>query len=276
MKMFRMKSVIAGIAIFLLPLIVSAQSFILQDPPTEKPKFTFRYFRPHFKESESSLSFLSGVYDFTVSIPLSAKVNIIGSVPFSAVGWKDFDESESSFGNISAGIQYRFNSTDEKATAVTFGVFAPTASEEKESLFMMGFLTNYYEIPKYFPNVLTIYGNLSHHVFKADGLLLNLELGPYFMIPTEGGDPELFIHYGLSGGYRVNPISFNVELAGIGILSEESEDFGDRFEHMLAFGAQWNRGWIRPGIYYQLYLKKEMREYINGVLGIKLEIDLKK
>lgn len=142
---------------------------------------------------------------------------------------------------------------------------------------IMGLVTNYYKLPQYLPNALTIYGDISHHIFTANGWLLNAELGSYFMIPTKGGgDSELFIHYGLSGGYRVNPVDFNVEFSGIGILTEEADEFEDRFVHMLGFGVQWNRGWIRPGIFYRLYLKKSMSDYINGVIGIKLQIDLKK
>jgi len=280
MKMFRMKVVIIGILIFLFSLAASAQSIILQDPPAPKPKLTFKYFQPHFKEAESPFTFLSGLYDLSLSIPVNAKLNVVGSVPFTTFAWKNSyydDEGESAFGNISLGLQYLLKRTAEQATAVHFGVYIPTAPEKDENPLILGLLTNYYELPKFFPNVLTIYGGLSHHVFKANGWLLNVELGPYFMIPTKGGgDPELFIHYGLSGGYRVNPVDFNVEFSGIVILTEEADEFADRFVHMLGFGVQWNRGWIRPGIFYQIYLNKSYRETISGVIGIKLEIDLKK
>lgn len=280
MKVFRMKAIIAGIVIFLLPLVISAQLFILQDPPSSKPKLTFKYFRPHFKEAEGSLTFLSGLYELHLSIPVNAKLNVVGSVPFMEYGWKSSyydDEGESAFGDIFIGLQYLLKKTDRQATAVCFGVYVPTAPEEKEGPVILGLATNYYKLPQYFPNVLTIYGDISHHIFTANGLLLNVELGPYFMIPTKGGgDSELFIHYGLSGGYRVNPVDFNVEIAGVGILTEEADAFGDRFMNMLGFGVQWNRGWIRPGIFYQIYLKKSMSDSISGVIGIKLEIDLKK
>jgi hypothetical protein len=280
MKMFRMKSVIAGIVIFLLPLVVSAQSFILQDPPADKANLTFRYFRPHLKQGVNSLSFFSGAYDLTFNIPVNAKINFVGSLPFATIGFKGYDsESESSFGDISLGLQYKLKSTAETATAVTFGVCTPTMSAKHEGPFFMGFYADYYEFQKFYPHVLTLYGNLAHHIFKANGLLLNLEIGPYFMIPTEGGeyaDTELFLHYGLSAGYRVNPIAFKVELAGLGILTEEMYEGDHRFEHMLAFGAQWTRGSVRPGIFYQVYLRKDVSDNISGVIGIKLEIDLKK
>lgn len=280
MKKFCNKSIIVGITgiiTFLLSLSVSAQSFILQDPPASKPTLTLRYFRPHLKNAENSLSFFSGVYDLTLSIPVSSKINIIGALPFSGKGWKIFDEYEmgSAFGNISVGMQYRFKSTDVHATALTLGVSIPTASHHKGGPLFMGILTNYYEFQKFMPHTLTIYGNLSHHIFLSNGLLFNMELGPNLMIPTEGGDhPELFAHYGVSTGYRMKPITFNVELAGICNISEGGMEFGDRFEHMLVFGVQWNRGPIRPGLFYKIYLHRDLKDIT--VFGIKLEMDLKK
>jgi hypothetical protein len=280
MKMFRMKVVITGILIFLFSLAASAQSFILQDPPANKTNLTLRYFRPHFKWAQSSLSFFSGAYDLTFNIPVSPKMNFVGSLPFATIGGSNSDsESESGFGNISVGLQYKLKSTAENAAAATFGVCTPTMSAKHEGPFFMGVYSDYYEFHKFFPKLLTVYGNLAYHVFKADGLLLNAEIGPYLMIPTEAedeSDTELLLHYGIAGGYRFSSIAFKVELAGHFFVTGEAEKFEDRFMHMLAVGAQWTRGSIRPGIFYQVYLRKSVSDSISGVIGIKLEIDLKK
>jgi hypothetical protein len=152
-------------------------------------------------------------------------------------------------------------------------------SAKHDGPFFMGVYSDYFEFHKFFPKVLTIYGNLSYHVFNAEGLLLNAEIGPNLLIPTEsddGSDTELLLHYGLATGFRFNPITFKIELAGHFFVTGESENFEDRFIHLLAIGAQWNRGWIRPGIFYQLFLKKGLSDMISGVIGIKLEIDLGK
>lgn len=261
-------------------MVVSAQSFILQDPPTDKPNLTLRYFRPHFKWAQSSLSFFSGAYDLTINIPISPKMNFVGSLPFATIGGSDSEsESESAFGNISVGLLYKLKSTAENAATITFGVCTPTMSAKHAGPFFMGVYSDYFEFHKFFPKLLTLYGNLAYHVFNANGLLLNAEIGPYFMIPTESddeSDTELLLHYGLAAGFRVNPIAFKVELAGHYFVTGKTENFEDRFMHMLAFGAQWSRGSIRPGIFYQVYLRKSFSDSISGVIGIKLEIDLKK
>jgi len=275
MKMIRMKSVIAGIFIFLLPFVVSAQSFLLQDVPADETKLGFRYLRPDFKEGDG-LTFLSGVYDFSVSIPVGSKVNIVGSLPFGVIGVEGVD-TESGIGNIYVGLQHRLNSTAEKGLSASLGIFLPTMPEDKFSVFLIGVYSNYFEFQKFFPNTLTVYGNLAYHRIKSNGWMFNLEIGPNIMIATgdNDADTEVLIHYGLSGGYRVHDVAFKAELAGMAILTEDVDEFGDRFAHMLAFGVQWTRGPVRPGIFYKIYLKEELRDVVSGVIGIKLDVVLK-
>ncbi len=275
MKTFRKKLVCSGIVIFLLTFMVSAQSFLLENPPTDKTRFEFRYLRPFF-EGSSDLSFLSGVYDLSVCIPVSSKLNVVSSLPFVTMGIEGI-KTESSIGNIYIGLQHRLKSTAEKGMTVSLGAFLPTTSEDKYLAMILGVDTNYYEFQKYLSNILTFHGNVAYHRRQSNGLMYGLELGPYLMIPTKGEDPEmeLFLHYGLSFGFRINDFVLKAEFAGIGIVTEEVDDFGDRFVHDITFGALWNRGAIRPGIFYKLYLKKEMSDMIDGVLGIKVEIVLK-
>lgn len=275
MKTFPKKLVISGIFVFLLTFMVSAQSFLLENPPTDKTRFEFRYLRPFF-EGSSDLSFLSGVYDLSVSIPVSSKLNVVGSLPFVTMDMKG-GESESSIGNIYIGLQNRLKSTAEKGMTVSLGAFLPTASEDKYSAPVIGVYTHYYALQKYLPNLLAFNVNVAYHRRHSNGLMYGLELGPYLMIPTKGEDSEmeLYLHYGLSFGFRINDFVLKAEFAGIGIVTEKFDDFGDRFVHAITFGALWNRGSIRPGIFYKLYLKKRMSDLIDGVLGIKVEVVLK-
>jgi hypothetical protein len=272
-KMSRMKSVMAGIFIFLLPFIVSGQMFFFQDLPVDKTKLGFRYLRPDFKDVEG-LSILSGVYDFSVSIPVSPKLNIVGSVPFAAIGADD-TETESSIGNIYVGLQHRLNSGAEKFFSASLGVFLPTAPEDKPGPMFMGIFTNYYELQKYFPNVLTISGNVAYHRIKSNDFIFGVELGPNIFIPTkDDGETEVYIHYGLTAGYRFNTVDLKAELVGIGIITEDVDEFGDRFINDLAFGVHWNRGAFRPGVFYKISLKKDIRDFVRGAFGIKLDVIL--
>lgn len=273
MKMLITKSVMAGIFIFLLSFFVSGQVFLFQDLPTDKTKLGFRYLRPDLEE-DVNLSFLSGVYDFSASIPVSPKLNVVGSIPFATLSVEG-SEGESSIGDIYIGLQQRLNSGPGKFFSVSMGVFLPTMSEDKFGPVLIGIYTNYYEFQKYLPNVLTIYGNLAYHRIKSNDFIFGVEIGPNILIPTKnGGEAEVYVHYGLTAGYRFNYVDLKAELVGIGIITEDVDDFGDRFINDLAFGIQLNRGSFRPGIFYKISLKKDVRDIIRGAFGIKLDVIL--
>lgn len=276
------KSVITGIIVFLFPLIAAAESFILEDSPGNKTKLSLRFLHPDFKEP-GDLTFFSGVYDFSVRIPLGDKLNIVGTLPFSTM--RAGGESESGIGNIYMGIQYSLKSTAETKAHVSLGVFLPTVPKDKPSIGIMGVFSNYCQFPKYLPEIVTIYGNAAYHRILSKGFMFGLEVGPYVIISTSSdyeGDielyddeTELFLHYGISCGFLAKYVALTAEFGGVMIVSEDADDFSDRVFNVLTIGAQWNRGSIRPCIFYKFYLEKYMRESMNGVLGIKVDIILK-
>jgi hypothetical protein len=280
------KSVITGIIIFLLPLIAAAEWFILEDLPGEKTKLSLRFLHPNFKEP-GNLTFFSGIYDFSIRKPLGDKLNIIGTLPFSTM--RAGGESESGIGNIYMGIQYSLKSTAETKAHVSLGVFLPTVAKDKSSIGIMGVFSDYCHFPKYLTESVTIYGNAAYHRILSSEFMLGLEVGPYVIISTSSdnddyeGDielyddkAELFLHYGISGGYLSKYVTLTAEFAGVMIVTEKVDDFSDRVFNVIAVGAQWNRGSIRPGIFYKFFMETYMKEIMNGVLGIKVDIILKK
>jgi len=64
-------------------------------------------------------------------------------------------------------------------------------------------------------------------------------------------------------------------IVGLAVITEEADEFGDRFTHSLVFGSQWTEGIVKPGIFYQIYLDEDMEEVVDGVFGIKIETSLK-
>jgi hypothetical protein len=267
----------AGLLLVLSSQSLPAQTFLLQTPPEEKANVGIRFMRPNFAE-DSGLSTFSGTYDLYVNVPVGAKLNLVGSLPFSNVDTdRDAGESESDIGNLYIGLQARGGSSSTHRTNVSVGVFLPTAPDDNFSTFILGLLTNFYELQRSIPNTLTLYGNFAYRYHQTNGALFGLELGPQFFIPTgdDEGDVEIFAHYGLAGGFQASHVAVVAELLGLGILSEDVEDFGDRFTHAVAFGAQLTGLPVRPGIFYQIYLDKDLNEDIDGVLGIKIEVSPK-
>ena len=271
MKNYLSKIVIAGILVSLLSNFVSAQTFLFQSLPKDNTQFGLRYLRPNF-EADIDMSTFSGIYDLYVNIPASSSINLVGSIPFTAMAIEG-EESESGIGDIYIGLQTRLESSTDNNSILSFGVFLPTASEDKYSLNFMGLFTNYYELQKYLPNTLTLYMNYAYHSTQPEGAMFGFEIGPNFWIPTDdnGDETELFIHYGFNVGFQARNLAIFTELAGIALITEDIDEFGDRFSHSLAFGAHWTGNTMRPGIFYKIYLKEDLSDVVDGVLGVKLE-----
>jgi hypothetical protein len=274
MKMFGLNVVKAGIFIFLLPVLLSGQMFSMEDLPVEKMELGFRYLHPDLK-GEDGLSLLSGVYDFSIRIPLSSGLNIVGSIPYSVLAGDLVDDSEGCVGNIYVGLQLRLNSRPGNYFFASMGAFLPTAPDNKPDPITSALFTNYLQIQKFFPDMVTIYGNLAYHHLKEGDFIFGGEFGPNLMIPTEeDADVELLVHYALTAGYRWKYVDLKVEFQGLGIITEEELDTEDRYIHDLAFGVYWNRGKIRPGVFYKIYLKEYLRDVVTGVIGLKVDFTL--
>ncbi len=258
-----------GVFLSLLLNCVSAQTFILHSMPKEKSQFGLRFMRPAFEQDED-LSPLSGVYDFSLNIPLSETWNIVGSIPYVTFAFGESD-AENGVGNIYIGAQTHDGFKDNNGSVGSFGLFLPTA---KEDIGFFGMLTNYYDIHKYVSDLLTIYGNYAYHKLSSQGLRYGLEIGPNIMISTkgEGRDTELFMHYGLTAGFQGKNFAIFTELVGLVIITEDIDEFSDRFYHSIDLGATYISNNISPGVFYKLYLKENLSDIVKGVLGIKIDV----
>jgi len=272
MKPHRFVAMIAGLFIILLIESVLAQSFVMQTRVEDKTRIGLRFMRPNFS-GESGLSTFSGAYDLQVNIPVSSRLNLVGSVPFNTASGDDFD-GESSIGNLYLGIQTR-SATADKGSSFSLGVFVPTASDKEFLPLVVGLITNFYEFQRSVPNVLTVYTNFAYHNRRDNGPMFGLEIGPQFSIPTEnGGDPELFAHYGVSGGFQFTNVALFAELLGMAIITEAVDGFGDRFSHSIDFGVQLTGYSVRPGIFYMIPLDEDLSEDLDGALGVKVDFML--
>ena len=275
MKSHFFKTIIAAILIGLLVNSTSAQNFLFQGLPKDKPQFELRFMRPNF-EGDVDLSTFSGIYDLHLKVPISPKMNLVSSLPLTTVDLDD-EDSETGIGDIYIGIQTRHKSTSENRSVTSLGVFLPTTPDDKYLVTFVSMLTHYYELHKYAPNTLTLYGNFAFYNIKSEGFLFGVEIGPNLCIPTkdEGDETELIVHYGIAGGYQTTNLTIMAELVGVAIITEDVDKASDRFVHSLAFGVQFTGISIRPGIFYKIYLKEDLRDIVDGVLGIKFEASVR-
>jgi hypothetical protein len=279
MKARSCQAVLVLVFVCLLSGSVSAQPFLFQNPPKDRPQIGLRYLHPYFASPNVDFSDISGVYDIYANIPVGSKINVVVSVPIMTMkyetSWYEFDKN--GLGNIHIGMQYRSEAAYHQGSNVALGVFLPTASDEhgKYELSMLSALTNNHELQKYLPDLLTFHCNFAYFGYQplsSGRTIFGIEAGPYVLIPTGGiGDPELFTHHGLAMGLQLYDFAIIAEVLGLAIVSEDIRNFRDRFDHELAFGLQWVGG---VSVFYKVYLDEDNRDVVDGVLGIKIEFGM--
>ncbi|MDZ7318510.1 MAG: hypothetical protein ONB11_05105 [candidate division KSB1 bacterium] len=226
--------------------------------------------RPNFSSDDADLSLLSGVYELNFNIPFGDQFSFIGIFPFSTFSAKD-EDSESGIGNIYLGLQTRPPAASTNKSSLSFGVFLPTASDELAPV-VMGLYSNYYEMQKYIFDLMTIYGNYAF-CREQSNVIFSFEVGPNIFIPTKKErEGELFAHYGVFGGVKLNQLILGAELTGLVVISEDVDRFEDRFVHAVGFGIHWRGDNFKPTLFYQIYLDEEYKDVVDGVLGIKLNV----
>ncbi len=272
MKRSICRSVLAVILVVILSGSAATQTFMLKSIPKETSQFGLRYLRPNFKY-DSDLSTFSGIYDVMINLPINERWSIDASLPYTRFAFGDEGESESYIGNIYAGLQH-INRKGGGSAIASFGAYLSTAEADRGHI-LFGVFTNYEDMFKYYPDVWTFTANFAWFKTSEGGARLGLQFGPDLMVLTgDGSDSEFLVHYGATAGYEGKRFLAAVELIGLMMLTQETNDFGDRFAHSINFGASYLSRHFAPGIFYKIYLKDELSDVIDGVLGINLVVTL--
>jgi hypothetical protein len=247
-----------------------AQTFLFKSVPEERPQIGLRFLRPSL-DSDVDLSAFSGIYDVSLSLPVNERWSIDASFPYSRYAFGEGDDSESFIGNLYAGLQHLTRSGNV-SRIVSFGAYIPTADDDLSNL-IFGMFTNYEDLFKYYPDAWTFYGNFAYFNITQGGARLGLEVGPDLLVPTgDGGDDaEFLMHYGITAGYQGEMFAAFTELIGLAMLTEDYDDFSDRFTHSIDFGLSYVSPRFMPGVFYKIYLKDEFRDMVDGVLGVTVK-----
>ncbi len=268
-------------SIFISQNFISAQTLGLKAIPTDEMQFGFN-FNKSFYSHYDNVSAFSGLFELNWNIPLSSKLNIVGEIPYINTNYEtnysfgnynyNFKYSRNGIGNIFVGMQTK-SADDESKSIATFGIYLPTADEEAA---YTALFSNYYDIQKFVPKSFGLYFNYAHHKIFEGGFRYGFEFGPNIIIPTESGysETELFIHYAGTVGYQVNKLQVNIEFLGIGILTQSVDNFWDRLIHQFGIGAFWKESFITPKIFYRIYLRDEISNMIDGILGIGVIVSI--
>jgi len=255
-----------------------SQTFDLQYIPKDEKQFGLSYYRTFYKNSPY-ISTSTSVYQLYLDVSVGSKLNLIGDIPYISTSYSaNYGFSEGSYyanglGNIFIGLQSNLSSGENSKNIITFGLYLPTASEDAS---YNGMVSDFYYMSKYIPNSIGIYFNYAFHKRNMEGLDYGLEIGPNIISPTKRNNAttEFFAHYGIITGYRIDQFSLNLEFVGNVIISGEIQEFSDRFINILNIGAQWMGPTVTPKIFYKIYLRDTIRQTVDGVLGVGVNLSI--
>jgi len=263
---------------FSMSRIISAQALNLKTIPSDKAQFDVRFEKPFFSNL-TSLSTFSGVYQFSLNIPISSKLNLISDIPYMYSGYKivnsyrNTELTVNGFGNIFIGLQTNEQIINSRKSTVSFGVFLPTVKNE---LGFNGLFTNYYDFQKYKLNSWGLYFNYAYYKFSNNGFNYGIEIGPNISIQKNSRKStiDVYMHFGINTGYKVDKFLLNVEFLSIANITQNVSNFGDRFVNLLDFGAQWEGARITPKLFYKIYLGDDMRAIVDSILGVGISVSI--
>ena len=158
-----------------------------------------------------------------------------------------------------------------------FGVRIPVVSVstfERGFAQLVGVLADFMDFEAYGEDLLSIRATAGYRYHAPSHLGMRVALRPTFVKPvgsSSGADPELFLDYGVQGGYETDRASFGVAFTGRAILTE-SGSIGERTVHDLALGGSATFGQFRPGLSVRVPLDKDLGDVLKYSVGLKLEV----
>lgn len=156
-----------------------------------------------------------------------------------------------------------------------FGVRPPIASISSfEDAFasFVGVIGDFADLEAYGENLLTIRATAGRHFRSPQHYGLRLAVRPALVAPTggAGGDAELFLDYGIQGGYETERASVGMVFSGRAILTEPGS-VGERTVHEVGLGGTMTFGRLRPGAILRVPLDADLSNALNYSIGLRLE-----
>ena len=270
MKYFRVYFVFLCLVFVSLP----GQNYLLSPMADDHTQIRLTFGSPSF-DTRTEYSLFTGIYNFYACTPLSEGLNFAVNVPIAGYSWEyeSYGDSETGIGNISLALLGNNDAGEDSRLAYGGGIYLPSASQD---IAYMGVVSNYYRISDYLYDATIIYGQLGYEKKFPNNLFLGFEILPNYAIANgDREDSEFYLQYGGAVGVRSEKVGFTVELGGIRILTGDYDE-EDRSTHQMNMGVSYNFGITSAGLSYMFYFDDEIKDNVDGVLGIQLVFNLAK
>lgn len=235
---------------------------------THKPVFSEDAY--HFEYSPlSSATFVNGRFHlsesfaFTADMPV-AWARIEGVDPLSQ---EEVTESEYLVGNPFVGFQYV-----QSHRIFEFGARLPIVEHGTEIAEMIGIFSDLNRNEAFFPDVTTIYGRAYRNTHRTTGFRAAYHTGATVMIPDhESADAQLFFDYRADAGFDTGVFSVAGGLTGRMNLTDEFDDFSDRYTHHIHAQSTLKLGGFEPGVHFKIALDEDIRDFIHYTFGVHIQ-----
>lgn len=277
---------LASLVILHGPALKASETFYM-DPVPESQSYFGLSFMHWLPEGTSDQNDFDGTYDLYVDAVVTDRLNLRVKLPFSRMSipyYYDFpvggtEITGATVGNLYVGLTHKSVGERNSVTFYSAGIYLPTSGNTDFDSYInsIAVLANFHQFERVVPDMYTVYLNVAYRNNSSDVTIFGLEFGPQIFIPKSrdvkgGRDTEVLMHYGLSSGIKLAPLTIMVEVLGLAIITEDVDDFEDRFEHHAAFGVSLNGHNLRSSLFYQIPLHDDLKEITKGVLGVKLEV----
>lgn len=248
------------------PISAAAQSIWLE--PHDDRALQLEILKPELDGGD--LTFASSV--FFVSLRLSAGdvTTLVAELPIAYAEEEGFGESDATVGSPYLGAEFELS---ESQAFVELGVRLPlTKAGLAATVGAFSDIVDRFEA--FLDDIVSIHAGLNFRQAYDSGLSVRLRGAPALLVPTEGGDAELFVLYSAQAWYTVDKTSLGGGVSGRILTTESDVDLGERTLHQLALAASVELGRYRPGVQLRLPLDEDLRGFVDLVVGLSLAFRL--
>lgn len=201
------------------------------------------------------------------------RVVLVGDLPFVNAKIDGASSGALLIGNPFLGI-----ASDPASSFIgEFGVRVPIASissPERSFASFVGLFGDFMDLEAYAEDLLTIRGTAGYRHRSPSNYGLRVAVRPTFVVPVgnASGDSELFLDYGIQGGYESERANFGLVFNGRGLVTESGGGIGARTVHEMGVGGSMTFGQFRPGVIIRIPLDSDLSQSLNYSVGVRLEV----
>ena len=227
------------------------------------------------------LGFFNTVLFLGAQVRVSPSVHLVAELPITTwdvknptvvdFGWILYEwDDEQAIGNPYLGMEY---SRPGAPIFFALGVRPPLASDDKFLAPTIGFYGAADRFEAFVPDLWTFSLAIGGRSGAKAGPAYRFLIGPTLLAP-DAGDAEILLDWSTLFGFRGTVAHAGFEYAGRMILTEDYDDFGDRFDQFIGLAAGLSIGRVEPGAHFRYTIDEEYRELIDFMFGINLKIQL--